>query len=391
MKFNLIRRFNDKKEKETFLAGQVEQNVFFSKYIVMLISIFEVVMIIYALVKGNLQYTYNKLYLAGYIFLFICSVTTCVIAWVHENKRPFQPKVLEAINISYFIIIVAWSVLISVLDSHNHYQLLVYLTVVMGAASAVRLRLGVSVTVQTISGIVMLLLLAFVAGCGFDVGQSINVFVFVAISIAITLAEHNRDLEVFRQNSVIEKSNEKLSVLNAELNAAYEQMKLLATQDPLTKLKNRTTLNKDLEDMLSECKKANSLMCCAILDIDNFKNVNDTYGHLTGDEGLRAIADVLRETLNGEHVYRFGGEEFVLIESGMDENEIYALLEQVRLRISEIELNQDTLKLTSSIGFFVQVVDENTTADLMLSSADRALYSAKRHGKNRVSSAPQKK
>ncbi len=127
----------------------------------------------------------------------------------------------------------------------------------------------------------------------------------------------------------------------------------------------------------------------ALLDIDHFKNINDTYGHGIGDEVLIKLAILLKQRFAAENVFRLGGEEFVFLLSS-DENDALNTLERIRAQIArEVFYCSDNAKLsiTVSIGFvhFSQhMLQEPESFSTMLKLADKRLYRAKEQGRNRI-------
>ena len=122
----------------------------------------------------------------------------------------------------------------------------------------------------------------------------------------------------------------------------------------------------------------------AILDIDNFKMVNDTYGHLIGDEVLIQFASILKDTFRREdYIFRYGGEEFCIVFKQVKEEEAYELLERFRKRVEEHKFPKIT-KLTVSIGYVKFGAVENPFS--VCDKADRALYYVKKHGRNQIKS-----
>jgi diguanylate cyclase (GGDEF) domain len=120
----------------------------------------------------------------------------------------------------------------------------------------------------------------------------------------------------------------------------------------------------------------------AILDIDHFKHVNDTFGHLIGDEVLLLLAGIMRSCFrSGDRLFRFGGEEFVVLLSAPDESGATAALQRLRAAVERFEFPQ-VGRVTLSIGFTV-LRDTDTPTDAV-DRADRALYQAKSTGRNRV-------
>jgi diguanylate cyclase (GGDEF)-like protein len=159
----------------------------------------------------------------------------------------------------------------------------------------------------------------------------------------------------------------------------------LATYDPLTGTLNRRAILKKLEDELARTTRQADGLAIGMLDIDHFKQINDTYGHQTGDDVLCEIVKVLNEGLRPyDSLGRIGGEEFLLIlpiEAGADPA---APFERLCTGIADHQFvtRSGILSLTASIG--VEFSSCETSADHMLASADAALYQAKRGGRNRT-------
>jgi len=158
-------------------------------------------------------------------------------------------------------------------------------------------------------------------------------------------------------------------------NAIQENMMI----DELTQIYNRKKL-----DVLKSQIVGNNL-CLIIFDIDNFKKINDTYGHLKGDEVLKSLANVVKNNLRASDiVIRWGGEEFLVILQNQQDIEISAkLAEKLRNKINEIEI-EEVGHFSCSFGVACGFVSKENDIDKILNYADEALYSAKRNGKNRV-------
>ncbi len=156
--------------------------------------------------------------------------------------------------------------------------------------------------------------------------------------------------------------------------------------DPLTGVFNRRSMEIMLINQLSISKLANTPFSIAMIDIDDFKKVNDTYGHLVGDCVLRKLAMIIRESLRkSDFVFRYGGEEFLVLLPFTDINSAKYVLEKIRKKIEENIFNcEDTsLKITVSIGV-AQYTDNILSIDTLLDEADKKLYIAKKTGKNKV-------
>lgn len=168
---------------------------------------------------------------------------------------------------------------------------------------------------------------------------------------------------------------------------ANERLEHLAITDGLTGLYNHRYFRQRLEDEFERAHRYTLPLSCMILDIDNFKRINDTYGHLNGDIVLRGIADTAQRSVRkSDIVARYGGEEFVVIMPQTGLEGARAQAERVRRETAAqvFENFPEGVRITVSIG--VAVYDPETMLDCeaMLRIADGALYKAKREGKNRV-------
>ena len=172
----------------------------------------------------------------------------------------------------------------------------------------------------------------------------------------------------------------------------HEELKLQATRDGLTGLPNHRSLQDELNRLRTDAVARNLPLGVALLDIDNFKRINDTYGHPIGDEAIKSLARVLKQGI-GEigMAARYGGEEFVVLMPGCDAETSCRIADRLREDISYIEVPlEDGGILTFTASFGIANVDQNVgevdNAGL-LHQADVGLYNAKRTGKNKVSLA----
>lgn len=172
----------------------------------------------------------------------------------------------------------------------------------------------------------------------------------------------------------------------ARMEAEQEWLRL-ATEDTLTGLPNRRHFFDVAEASLMQTRRYGNPMTVALLDLDNFKQINDTYGHHVGDEVLRVMADILRQTLrDADTPARIGGEEFAIVLSNTSLADSVIALERIRatLSLTPVRVGGKTLHATVSIGAVQWRADDHEHVHGMLMQADAALYRAKRRGRNRV-------
>jgi two-component system, cell cycle response regulator len=179
----------------------------------------------------------------------------------------------------------------------------------------------------------------------------------------------------------------KVKALQDELKKSNERLMELSNTDPLTHLFNRRYLTKILSCELTRTKRNGEELSFIILDIDNFKKVNDSYGHQNGDKVLSAVADVIR---SGRRCFdiaaRYGGEEFVLVLPGTSLQGGITVADQLRGAVQTISFEppMGNLVVTISAGVSTITATEVCDIDTLIRTADEALYRAKQNGRNRV-------
>ncbi|WP_457937972.1 GGDEF domain-containing protein [Mesorhizobium sp. 10J20-29] len=178
----------------------------------------------------------------------------------------------------------------------------------------------------------------------------------------------------------------KLRAMAASLSARSQTMEKAALTDGLTGMQNRRYFDDALKEYLDEFRRIERPVGLMILDLDHFKQVNDTHGHDVGDEVLRAVADCLKDlTRYHDIVARLGGEEFAVVAPNMDDEMMRRFAERIRKAISGLSIMSGnvTLRVTTSVG--IAVWDCKESAESLFRRADQHLYEAKKGGRNRVS------
>ncbi len=171
----------------------------------------------------------------------------------------------------------------------------------------------------------------------------------------------------------------------SELHEKAEELKEISITDPLTGLLNRRYFQERLLEEIERCKRHGLPVCLIMVDIDDFKQVNDTYGHLTGDEAIKSLAATLRKTIRSMDVAsRYGGEEFTVILPQTSKEDAHLIAKRLCSSFSAEGTTQLGIPgLTISVGLSSFPEDAETINGL-IDSADRALYQAKHSGKNQV-------
>ncbi|HEY2646948.1 MAG TPA: diguanylate cyclase [Candidatus Acidoferrales bacterium] len=175
--------------------------------------------------------------------------------------------------------------------------------------------------------------------------------------------------------------------LEDNLVQAREAMRYKATHDPLTGVSNRGAIMEALEREVSRSRREGRSLGVLIVDLDHFKSVNDTYGHLAGDHVLREVTKrMLGDVRPYDSVGRYGGEEFLILLPGCDRTATREKAERLRNEIMQcpVETESGSLNITMSVGAVATGDWPQSNANQVLQMADSALYRAKEQGRNRT-------
>ena len=183
-----------------------------------------------------------------------------------------------------------------------------------------------------------------------------------------------------------------LTMLTENIGLALDNLRLrdalrdLAMADPLTTLANRRQLDEALEHHLSQSRQQGTPISCVMIDVDHFKRFNDEYGHDAGDTVLKVVADTLKKSVRQEDlVFRYGGEEFLLLMPGMEVEGAAHRAEEIRAAVSALHVHHEGVKLGSvTVSLGVASAPLLCGQDRLVQTADAALLRAKREGRNRV-------
>ena len=165
-----------------------------------------------------------------------------------------------------------------------------------------------------------------------------------------------------------------------------QQLQALAMTDSLTQLPNRHWMNQQLPEIIKQATSSNKKFGVMFIDLDNFKNINDTLGHQAGDQCLMDIAQALRESIRKQdHVIRLGGDEFMVLLLSLEDTNVVGEIAShllVSLRSAGVGSEWTSMRTRASIGGAI-FPDDATTAEALIQAADIAMYEAKRAGKDR--------
>jgi diguanylate cyclase (GGDEF)-like protein len=217
---------------------------------------------------------------------------------------------------------------------------------------------------------------------------TLAIFLSVLTALLIRLTIYNRKLKrvknaLSRERNLLE---EKVNERTKELSTLHQEAKKMARIDELTNISNRRAFFEMGELIHNQAQRTGNLYTVIMIDIDDFKKVNDTYGHAAGDKVIKGVVGALRSiSRKSDVVARIGGEEFAAILADATRQEAIAVAERVRIEVEEIRIQFEhhLLSVTISVGG-AEFRAEDKSVSSVLARADKALYQAKGTGKNRA-------
>ena len=183
------------------------------------------------------------------------------------------------------------------------------------------------------------------------------------------------------------RSGKRILYLLDQITTARETLRELAARDPLTGLWNHSSIIDLLVSELERAARQGTHVRVALVDLDNFKSINDTHGHLVGDHVLREAAKIMTSSIRPyDAVGRLGGEEFLVLLPGCDQINAWSHAERLRLALNRTAVHTPSgpLHFTASFGVTVVGPEARVDAQTAIRTADAAMYAAKRAGRDRV-------
>lgn len=358
--------FQSKEEKDNILKIAAGDNIVFGKRALLLISIFEIIMIIgWLLGRFIMNSGVHIEYLFGYSFLLLASAAAYFFLNYVQSDFENRYRLVRTFSTIYDGFLILWALYLTIIDVRyvGDFSSLIFTTIIVITPIVSMIRIRVYVGFHVFGCVSMLLIIH-----SFDNGNvyadTVNFIVFAFISLIAGLSYYNIKYKGYQRQVAMDYATKK---------------------DTLSNLYNRKKLEEMVEFIWKDCVIKNSNITCILCDIDDFKSINDEYGHLVGDEWIKRVADVLKESLipGEEFCFRFGGEEFLVIlpEKGLMDGERF--VKTVQSKVALLNREKDILKVTLSYGIYEGKPSlDKESFNSLFSKADELMYQAKKNGKN---------
>lgn len=326
---------------------------------------------------GRLHTMASRVYTVLYTILLLASLG-CFCVLRHLKKRfPENAREVLRWQLGYCAFLLLWGVCITVYDQRVSENISVYLVLALSIAVLAHLT---PIQAVLTYGVCQLLLYVFLPTFKDSVkdsyGEYVNLTIMSLMCVFICLYRYYYDRKSYLYQQIIVEKN--------------SHLEYLANRDVLTGLRNRRFLENEMDGLYGQSMDQKAFVTFMMLDVDSFKSYNDRYGHPQGDECLRRIGWRITQELDGtrEYLIRYGGEEFLYIGFGVDRREAEQKGERFNRIIRELVIgpsDREPMGITVSIGLYTtggKDIPRESWTDCV-DKADKALYMAKKAGKDR--------
>jgi len=386
-------------ESKEFKEELIIQNIRRGKLLAIIFIAFEMVFvsidIISYFLSVNQSFSFYS-YLAMYLIMAAINLIYLLfINYYFHNKT--NSKTINTITVLFLTLIMAWGSAISLMDQKLYGQLMTFMVNMIVCSIIYCLdakRMSIPYLASTL--ILAIGLPFFQNSIDVLIGHYVNLAVFVVISWAASRIIYRNYCDNYvinklmnQSNLLLEKEMEENRSINKKLVIANAQLKKLALVDELTGLPNRRSFREFIDRMFQN-NNSDLIVSVIMIDVDNFKQYNDSYGHEKGDLALIAVAKQINDLLENtdQIAIRWGGEEFIYAAFNKSKEDIIEIANVIRLKIMDLKIPTERSSIspyiTISLGTCTGSITSNKDISRIIDTADQALYIAKGNGRNSV-------
>ena len=326
----------------------------------------------------------NRIYFGFYLVLIITAIFMLLTQkpWKTKKKENFNTVLL--IQYIFICVYCIWSTAFNMYELRRNPYIWQYINCIIIAAVFLYLKPKCMMSLLVINHVVFTSYLVYLTHNGLDMyGNIVNSSIILLVVLFVSISRYIGKLQDF-------KIRKKLLFTNYELEKLNDKLNSLTITDSLSTLNNRRYFDEKLIQYWDYCILNGLSMTIIMMDIDDFKNFNDVYGHQAGDDCIVKISSVLRNTFKRKDdiVVRYGGEEFTAILINTTKENVKILTDNICKSVIALKMpnkmNGKEQNVTVSLGVYSELPNDADNATDFVEKADKALYSAKENGKNQV-------
>jgi len=375
-----------------FRDDLILQNIHRGKLLAVVIIGFETIFLLIDILASyfeiNNKFSYSA-YLAMYSFMIFFNLLYLFL--IHRySQNKISPRAINPCSVLYLTLIMAWGSIISLMDQELYGHLMSFMVNMIACSIIYILDVKMMSIPYLVSTLILVIGLPFFqSSSNILIGHYINLIVFTVISWTASRISYHNYCDNYVIKALLQQKMKENEIINRELIAANAQLKKLALIDELTGLPNRRSFREFVDKMMQN--DTDSIVSIIMIDIDNFKQYNDYYGHDKGDWALKAVATQINALLENtdQIAVRWGGEEFIYIAFNKGHEAIIEVADSIKSKILDLKIpNQGSSTspyLTISLGTSTGTIASPKNISRIINMADQALYLAKSNGKNCVS------
>ncbi|OJV65113.1 MAG: hypothetical protein BGO41_00680 [Clostridiales bacterium 38-18] len=397
MSINWLKKIDDPMLRTSdFMRERNTKNAAHGKVLAVGVLMFEVVFMIIAIVSrlNGISPSFNyDFYMGMYISLIVVSIVFYGLLKRYDPSRESElyQRNFYRLTVGFGYLFILWGMLVSFADQGMYSNLNALFINLIAIASFLYIAPRNSLFMFAAEAVIFFVFISrFQASTDILLGHYVNstvIFVFVWLA---SFLSYNIFTSNYLNKSQLQVQLDVNNEINEQLQDVVDRLEALVIEDSLTGLPNRRGMDKFLKNIVSVYKADQTTISFLMIDIDYFKQYNDHYTHMAGDDTLKRISGKLNEfvTSLNDYVIRFGGEEFLFINVSKSREEMIAIAERMRREIEALEIEHMTSECSSYVTISIGLVTEQSGnlewINQQISAADKALYKAKELGRNQV-------
>jgi len=389
-------------DQEKFLRQRAQENMQKGKILAAFMIAFDFVLALFDIIfwLANINVSFHFAYYLT-MYLLMISLNALFLFFIRKNNiqeaSVAQLHKFEIYFTVYVTLVMIWGSVVSIMDQILYGQLLVFMINMIAGSVIFLLPSRKMLYPFLCSSLVLFIGLPLAQRSGnILIGHYINLSIFIVTSwlasrlIYISSCNNMVSKELLKQsNLLLQNKIEENYLIHEQLLQANQQLKVLSSIDELTGIPNRRSFNNYVHTTLSMQKGIRRLASILMIDIDLFKEYNDSYGHISGDKVLITIADIINNIAKQHHHFaaRFGGEEFIYIAFDADKEAAVSIATAIKNATLQQKIPHTRSKdasLSVSVGIYTTCIAGENEIENAVILADKALYQAKACGRNRV-------